>query len=83
MSGALSVGTLIDGLCGAHPGLVGLVQGDGAVGARLVSHPGVDMVGMTGSSAVGSKILEAASGSLKRVVLELGGKDPMIVMADA
>ena len=38
---------------------------------------------MTGSSATGSRIIEACSSSLKRVVLELGGKDPMVVFADA
>jgi acyl-CoA reductase-like NAD-dependent aldehyde dehydrogenase len=65
------------------PYVLQLAQGDGAVGAFLVSHPLVDMVAMTGSSATGKKILAAAAPSLKRVVLELGGKDPMIVFDDA
>ena len=60
-----------------------LVQGDGSVGAQLVSHPLVDMVAMTGSSATGKMILATAAQSLKRVVLELGGKDPMVVFDDA
>lgn len=80
-------------LCGARvasalqavlpTGLVGLVQGDGEVGALLVNNPAVDMVAMTGSSATGSRIMSAAASGLKRLVLELGGKDPMIVFADA
>lgn len=65
------------------PGVAELVQGDGAVGERLVSHPAVSMVAMTGSSATGRRIMNACSDTLKRVVLELGGKDPMIVYADA
>lgn len=64
-------------------GVANLVQGDGAVGAPLVNHRGVDMVAMTGSLATGKKIMEACSGNLKRLVLELGGKDPMVVFADA
>jgi len=64
-------------------GVVNLVQGDGSIGTYLVAHPGVAMVGFTGSTAVGTKILKAASETLKPVVLECGGKDPMIVFADA
>ena len=65
------------------PHVFQLAQGDGVVGAQLVSHPQVDMVAMTGSTATGRKILSAAAPSLKRVVLELGGKDPMVVFGDA
>lgn len=65
------------------PNVIQLAQGDGSVGKKLVSHLSVDMVAMTGSSATGKKILTAAASSLKRVVLELGGKDPMVVFADA
>jgi acyl-CoA reductase-like NAD-dependent aldehyde dehydrogenase len=53
------------------------------VGARLVSHDGVALVGMTGSSQTGSRIMESCARGLKRLVLELGGKDPMIVFGDA
>jgi acyl-CoA reductase-like NAD-dependent aldehyde dehydrogenase len=60
-----------------------LAQGDGAVGKQLVSHPQIHMIAMTGSSATGRKILESAAPLLKRVVLEMGGKDPMIVFEDA
>ncbi|MEM9802856.1 MAG: aldehyde dehydrogenase family protein [Planctomycetota bacterium] len=59
-----------------------LLQGDGRVGAALVDAD-VDMVGFVGSRAVGQSIMRAAAGSLKRLVLELGGKDPMVVFADA
>jgi len=64
-------------------GVATLIQGDGSIGAPLVQNPDVSMVAMTGSSATGKKILESCSHSLKRVVLELGGKDPMVVFSDA
>ena len=64
-------------------GVIQLAQGSGSVGAALVANPGIDLVAMTGSSATGRKILEAAAPQLKRVILEMGGKDPMIVCADA
>ncbi|MEM9382898.1 MAG: aldehyde dehydrogenase family protein, partial [Planctomycetota bacterium] len=59
-----------------------LVQGDGRTGAALVDAD-VDMVGFVGSRDTGQRIMHAAVGSLKRLVLELGGKDPMVVFADA
>jgi len=59
-----------------------LLQGDGAVGEALVKSD-VNMIGMTGSCATGKRIMAAAAPSLKRLVLELGGKDPMVVFADA
>ncbi|KAJ8610694.1 hypothetical protein CTAYLR_005645 [Chrysophaeum taylorii] len=75
-------GAVVDGLNKTLPrGLLGIVQGDGAVGQILVDR--VDMVGMTGSSATGKKILERASKSLKPCVLECGGKDPMLVLESA
>ena len=52
-------------------------------GAALAAHPDVDKVAFTGSTEVGKKILDAAKGNLKKVSLELGGKSPMIVFADA
>ena len=64
-------------------GLVNLLQGDGDVGAKLTGHALVDMVGFTGSTATGQKILNTASKTLKPVVLECGGKDPMVVLEDA
>ena len=65
------------------PGVLQMVQGDGLVGSNLVQHVGINMVAMTGSSSTGKKILQSAASSLKRCVLELGGKDPMIVFDDA
>eukprot|EP00928_Gymnodinium_smaydae_P023618 TRINITY_DN19420_c0_g1_i2.p1 TRINITY_DN19420_c0_g1~~TRINITY_DN19420_c0_g1_i2.p1 ORF type:complete len:286 (-),score=48.27 TRINITY_DN19420_c0_g1_i2:70-927(-) len=65
------------------PNVANLVQGDGSVGAPLVKHPDVDMVAMTGSSATGKQIMEACARSLKPLVLELGGKDPMVIFGDA
>ena len=69
-------------IAGLPEGVVQLVQGDGSVGAALVGGE-VQMVGMTGSTATGKKIMQSAADGLKRLVLELGGKDPMIVFADA
>ena len=63
-------------------GVVQCLQGDGAVGAALVNAP-INMVAMTGSSAVGRKIMKECADDLKRLVLELGGKDPMVVFADS
>jgi acyl-CoA reductase-like NAD-dependent aldehyde dehydrogenase len=83
LSSGKVVQCLMDGLNSVQPGLVALVQGDGGVGSYLVSHPGVGMCAFTGSTATGAKILQAASASLKPVVLECGGKDPMVVFADA
>lgn len=65
------------------PGVVNVVVGDGDTGAALVKHPGVDMISLTGSVPTGKKIAEAASASLKRVHLELGGKAPVVVLDDA
>ena len=70
--------------CGVPAGVLNLVTGDGPeVGARLASHPDVDKVAFTGSTAVGREIMRLASGTVKKVSLELGGKGPVIVMDDA
>lgn len=75
---------VVQALASALPdGVLQLVQGDGTVGAHLVASPRVHMVAMTGSSETGRKILQTAAPNMKRLVLELGGKDPMIVFADA
>ncbi|TVS08997.1 MAG: aldehyde dehydrogenase family protein, partial [Phycisphaerales bacterium] len=62
---------------------VNIVTGAGATGAALVEHPGVDKVSFTGSTEVGRKIALAVAGSRKRLTLELGGKSPNIIFADA
>lgn len=65
-------------------GVFNLVGGRGATaGEALVSHPGVDLITFTGSVATGSRIMQTAGRNLTRVNLELGGKAPAIVLADA
>ena len=68
---------------GVPGGVVNLVSGGPKVGRQLVEHSGVDKVSFTGSTEVGRSIVSASAGNLKRVSLELGGKAPSIVMADA
>jgi len=68
---------------GVPAGVVNVVPGFGDTGAALVDHPGVDKVAFTGSTDVGKKIAAAASSNLKKVSLELGGKAPNIIFADA
>lgn len=66
------------------PGVVNIVPGPGGVtGRHLAAHAGVDKVSFTGSTATGRAITQLATGNLKRVALELGGKSPMLVFADA
>ena len=69
---------------GVPDGVINVVPGRGSVaGARLASHPGVDKIAFTGSTATGRKILRMAAENMKRVAVELGGKSPDIVFADA
>jgi len=69
---------------GFPPGVVNILTGDGpGAGAPLAAHEGVDKVSFTGDYQTGRKILDASRGNLKRVTLELGGKSPNIVFADA
>lgn len=69
---------------GLPPGTVNVVPGEGEVtGAALARHPGVDKISFTGSVEVGREIQRAAAGGLTKVALELGGKSPQIVLADA
>lgn len=66
------------------PGVVNILPGPGAeVGMGLVKHPGVDKVAFTGSTSVGKEVMRSAADTVKRVTLELGGKSPNIVLADA
>lgn len=74
---------IVEAFAGALPdGVIGLVQGGGASGAALVAAD-VNMVGFVGSKATGQAIMRSAADGLKRLVLELGGKDPLFVFADA
>lgn len=68
---------------GLPPGVLNLVPGDAAVGERLSSHEGVDMVTFTGSNAVGSAVMTAAAATNKKLVLELGGKSPAVILPGA
>ncbi|MHA3978973.1 aldehyde dehydrogenase family protein [Halovulum sp. GXIMD14794] len=69
---------------GLPAGVCNIVLGFGQpVGSRLSTHPDVDMVTFTGSTAVGKTISELASGTLKKVALELGGKNPQVIFPDA
>ncbi len=69
---------------GVPDGVVNVVPGYGeTAGAAIAAHEGVDKVAFTGSTEVGKIILRAASGNLKRVSLELGGKSPNIILSDA
>jgi aldehyde dehydrogenase (NAD+) len=66
------------------PGVINVVTGPGAeVGEALVSHPQVDKVAFTGSTEVGRRIMQLASGTIKKTTLELGGKSPNIILEDA
>lgn len=79
---ALLLGKLLEEV-GVPAGVVNIVTGYGDTGAALSSHPVVDKVAFTGSTEVGKKIVESAKGNLKKVSLELGGKSPNIIFADA
>ena len=69
---------------GLPAGVLNVVTGwDRSTGERLASHPGVDKVAFTGSTATGIKVAQAAAGNVNRVTLELGGKSPQIVFPDA
>jgi aldehyde dehydrogenase (NAD+) len=68
---------------GLPKGVLNIVTGDGATGAALVAHPGVDKIAFTGSTAVGRKIRQVTAGTGKALTLELGGKSPYIVFDDA
>ena len=80
---ALRIGELA-AEAGLPDGVINIVTGFGeTAGAALTEHHDVDKVAFTGSTAVGQQILRAAAGNLKRVTLELGGKSPDVVFADA
>src|SRR5687768_6934783 len=68
---------------GLPPGVVNVVTGAGPTGAALVAHPDVDKIAFTGSAQVGKIIMRSAADTLKKISLELGGKSPNILFADA
>jgi len=68
---------------GIPPGVVNIITGGNGTGQALVEHPGIRMVSLTGSTATGKQIMRTAADTLKRVHLELGGKAPFVVFADA
>jgi phenylacetaldehyde dehydrogenase len=79
---ALRLGELLQE-AGLPDGVVNIVTGFGDAGAALAAHDDVDKVAFTGSTEVGKLIVQAAAGNLKKVTLELGGKSPNVVFADA
>lgn len=82
VTAALFVKVLED--CGVPPGVVNLVVGSGPeLGESLVRHPGVALISFTGSTATGGKVATEAAKLYKRVALEMGGKNAILVMEDA
>jgi acyl-CoA reductase-like NAD-dependent aldehyde dehydrogenase len=80
---ALALGKLVADATDIPPGVVNVLSGsDHAVGALLTTHPDVDVVSFTGSTPVGRQIMAAASATLKRVFLELGGKSAFVLLDD-
>lgn len=68
---------------GLPKGCANLLQGDAEVGAELGQNTDVDMIAFTGSTRVGQSLMRAAAGNVKRIGLELGGKSPNVIFADA
>ena len=69
---------------GLPPGVLNVVTGPGSkVGQAIVEHPGIDKVAFTGDTSTGKSIMRSAADTLKKITLELGGKSPNIVLADA
>ena len=81
-SGGLAIAELF-AAAGAPAGIFQVLPGDVEAGERLVSHPNVAMIHFTGSTAVGRRIAQAAAGQLKKVSLELGGNNALLVLEDA
>ena len=76
----LKLGELLRGVL--PDGVLNIVSGGNELGAWITAHPDIAKVSFTGSTATGRKIMESASGNLKRITLELGGNDPAIVLPD-
>lgn len=69
--------------CGLPPGVLNVLPGDGETGAALAGHPDIDQVTFTGSVPTGIKVAQAAAANVVPAVVELGGKSPVVVFADA
>src|ERR1700682_1945516 len=70
--------------CGLPAGVLNVISGKGSVvGNAMVDHPGIDAIAFTGSTQVGKSLMARAAKTLKKISLELGGKSPNIVLADA
>jgi benzaldehyde dehydrogenase (NAD) len=82
VSGGLAIAELFE-MAGAPPVVFQVLPGDAEVGERLVTHPDIAMVHFTGSTAVGRQIAATAGGLLKKVSLELGGNNALLVLDDA
>ncbi len=76
----LKLGELLRGVL--PDGVLNIVSGGNDLGAWITQHPNIRKISFTGSTATGRKIMESASGNLKRITLELGGNDPAIVLPD-
>ncbi|QRW19426.1 aldehyde dehydrogenase family protein [Rhizoctonia solani] len=64
------------------PGILSVLNGDDGLGPLITAHKGVDKIGFTGSTETGKRVMQSASVNLKRLTLELGGNDPLIVLPD-
>ena len=80
--GALQLAAILHE-AGLPAGLFNVIQGRGAVGAALATDPGIAKVSLTGSVPKGARVYQAAAAGMKHVTMELGGKSPLIVFADA
>ncbi|HUE61015.1 MAG TPA: aldehyde dehydrogenase family protein [Acidimicrobiales bacterium] len=78
----LAIGDLIQE-AGFPPGVVNVISGENDASIEMTTNPGVDIISFTGSDAVGRMVMAQAAPDLKRVVLELGGKNALVVFADA
>jgi acyl-CoA reductase-like NAD-dependent aldehyde dehydrogenase len=80
---ALALAEIVEDI-GLPPGVFNVVTGRGSdVGRLLVEHPGLDKIAFTGDTSTGREIMRRSADTLKRLTLELGGKSPNIVFADA
>ena len=69
---------------GVPPGVLNILPGPGAsLGDRIATHPGIDKISFTGETKTGAKLLKLGADDIKRITLELGGKSPNIIFADA